>query len=381
MGDWLITHPIDQAFNSWASGYGALDFSTKNNLEVMGNVWFVYGRFDQSSTSHITSDPLSQDVCFGENVTLTARSSSTQTQYYWLKDNECLEDGGSISGVTSATLSIQNLDSNDIGTYRCRIISYDESNPSSYSTQEAEVSLSTTCVSDQHPFLGDPIVVPGIVECEFYDFGGENISYHDVNAVRESENVLFRPNDGVDLNDNNEDDGYHVSYFVNTEWLEYSIDIITTADLQLTAQVAIGIQDTCTFHLELDGVDVSGPIQAFPSGGWENWESVDMGVLKPTMGEQLVRLVLDNGNANFDKLEFYLVTSQSENEPNEVLNLYPNPSRGVIRVNRSISGQVLNGLGEEVLILKNTNVLDVSKLVDGVYLLRTEGTYHKLVKH
>lgn len=380
MGEWLTTHPIDQAFNTWASGFEALDFTTKDNLDVIGNVWFVYGRFDQSNISHITGGPLNQEVCLGDDITLTVTSSSMQTQYYWLKDNECLKDGTSISGATTATLSIQDLNSNDLGAYRCRIISYDESNPSSFSTQEAEVSLSATCTDSQLSYLEDPISVPGVVECELYDFGGENVSYHDVNPARESENKTFRADDGVDLQDNNEDDGYHVSYFVSTEWLEYSIDISTIEDLQMTARVAIGIQDTSMFHLELDGVDITGPIQAFPSGGWESWVLVDLGVLKPTLGEKVLRLVLDDGNANFDKLEFSLVTAGTENESIKALYFYPNPSSGSVYVNQNISGLVVNEMGEEVLVLKNTNVIDLSNLVNGVYFLRAEGTYHKLLK-
>ncbi len=67
-----------------------------------------------------TQHPLDQSVFAGGSVSLfVGVEGANPLAYQWQKDNANLSNGGHYSGVTSATLTITNADSNDFANYRC----------------------------------------------------------------------------------------------------------------------------------------------------------------------------------------------------------------------------------------------------------------------
>jgi aryl-phospho-beta-D-glucosidase BglC (GH1 family) len=74
----------------------------------------------------------------------------------------------------------------------------------------------------REPFLGVPGSIPGIIEAENFDAGGEGLTYHDMDAA----NVpgIYRPDDGVDIYDRN-GTGYHIGNTLPGEWCEYTVSV------------------------------------------------------------------------------------------------------------------------------------------------------------
>ncbi|MDF2455905.1 MAG: large protein [Cytophagaceae bacterium] len=71
----------------------------------------------------ITAQPaVSQSICTGQNATFTVVASGTGLTYQWKKGGVNLTDGGTISGATSATLTITGLVSGDAATYTVDVI-------------------------------------------------------------------------------------------------------------------------------------------------------------------------------------------------------------------------------------------------------------------
>lgn len=148
MGEWLETHPNDQAFKTWLEGYNALSAPWKSNLEVMGASWFVYDKFldvNVGAQSHINSHPVDQAVCEGGSATFTVGTNASAADYCWMTAGRCLADGGKFSGTRTASLTVSNVSSADIGRYYARVISYDPGNPASIMSGAATLSLNTTC--------------------------------------------------------------------------------------------------------------------------------------------------------------------------------------------------------------------------------------------
>ena len=58
-----------------------------------------------------------------------------------------------------------------------------------------------------------------------------------------------------------------------------------------------------TLHLELDGVDITGPITAPGTGGWQNWVTVTVPDVVLNGGVQTLRLAIDSGEFNVNKIE------------------------------------------------------------------------------
>ena len=84
---------------------------------------------------NITIQPESQTNIAGNTVTFGVTATSlTPITYQWQANRTNLVDGGDISGTTSSTLSIDNIDDSDAGNYSVNISNADGSSTSSIVT-------------------------------------------------------------------------------------------------------------------------------------------------------------------------------------------------------------------------------------------------------
>src|SRR5690606_14664141 len=75
------------------------------------------------------------------------------------------------------------------------------------------------------PYSGTPHKVPGRIEAEEYDKGGEGIAYHEVNTNGNEGGADFRM-DEVDIEKTSDiGGGYNIGYALKGEWLKYSIRV------------------------------------------------------------------------------------------------------------------------------------------------------------
>jgi hypothetical protein len=156
----------------------------------------------------------------------------------------------------------------------------------------------------QQPYSGTPIALPGTIQAEHYDKGGEGVAYHDTTAGN-SGSVLR--SDGVDLQTATDTGGgYKVKSAVAGEWLQYSVNVTAAGTYALTVRVASDGTGG-TFHVEVNGVNKTGPISVPNTGGWQSWTTLPPKQVSLSAGTQIVRLVMDtNGpstmTANFNWL-------------------------------------------------------------------------------
>jgi Carbohydrate binding module (family 6)/Secretion system C-terminal sorting domain/Right handed beta helix region len=145
----------------------------------------------------------------------------------------------------------------------------------------------------QTPYAG-VIQLPGTVEAENFDNGGEGIAYHD----NEASNTLgaFRT-EGVDI-ENCSEGGYNLAFSNNGEWTEYTVNVASTGSYNLTTRVASIIGGT--FHIEMDGANVTGLLTAPNTGGWQNWVDVTKSVTL-TAGQHIMRYFIDTKEFNTNK--------------------------------------------------------------------------------
>ncbi|MES2732845.1 MAG: carbohydrate-binding protein [Bacteroidota bacterium] len=151
----------------------------------------------------------------------------------------------------------------------------------------------------QTPFPGpNPIAIPGVVESENFDNGGEGIAYHDTEETNFG-GIGSRP--GPDVFTASE--GTNAIGWINTgEWLEYTVNAAAAGNYTINARVA-SVFATGVFHLEWDGVNISNAITVPNTGDWQTWQSVTKTVTL-TAGQHILRVFVDAGNFNINKLTF-----------------------------------------------------------------------------
>ena len=159
-------------------------------------------------------------------------------------------------------------------------------------------------------FLGEPLAIPGVIEAEYFDLGGEGIAYHDVDALNLA--GAFRPDEGVDIYDRL-GEGYHVGNMLPGEWLEYTVRVETEGEFLADIHLA-ALQDGGRFVVRV-GDSISDTLESKSSGSWLTTAKVSFR-MPLEAGEQILRFtVIDQPAFNFDQMEFSPVTSAGGSLP------------------------------------------------------------------
>jgi carbohydrate binding protein with CBM6 domain len=152
------------------------------------------------------------------------------------------------------------------------------------------------------PYRGAPAAIPGRVEAEEFDNGGEGVGYHDLSA--ENSGGQLRTT-GVDIEASADvGGGYDVGWMAPGEWLAYTVTVAAAGTYGVEARVAANGAGG-TFHIEIGGRDLTGPIAIPDTGGWQHWTTVTKPIVL-SAGTQVIRVVVDGrgptgvvGNLNY----------------------------------------------------------------------------------
>jgi N-acetylneuraminic acid mutarotase len=157
----------------------------------------------------------------------------------------------------------------------------------------------------QTPYSGSPISVPGTIEAERFDKGGEDVAYHDTTSANQG--GQFRTGEGVDIVTGGSN--YAVGYTRPGEWIEYTINVAASGTYQFDASVASGNKGG-TFHISIDGSDKTGTLNLNNTGGWSTYKTVSKSGVSLAGGTHVLRLSFESaftsgqdiGNVDWIKL-------------------------------------------------------------------------------
>ena len=147
------------------------------------------------------------------------------------------------------------------------------------------------------PYDGEPWQVPGVIEAEDFDLGGEGIGYHDEDSANQG--GQYRPEEGVDISITEDGAGsqYQVDWTTSGEWLQYTVEVLDTGIY--TIIIREGLVNYATgngvFHLEMDGVNITGELQTYTGVfWWQGYSTVTVPDVPLVQGVHELRLVMDN---------------------------------------------------------------------------------------
>src|SRR5262249_13205393 len=113
------------------------------------------------------------------------------------------------------------------------------------------------------PYYGAPfraaITIPGTIEAEAFDRGGEGIAY--VDATWGNDGGQLRPDEDVDIRADPRapNDNWIVTNFETYEWMAYTIDVAVAGDYSV-GLIASTAFNGSAFHFVLDRQNVTGYI-------------------------------------------------------------------------------------------------------------------------
>lgn len=145
--------------------------------------------------------------------------------------------------------------------------------------------------------------LPGKIEMEDYDLGGQGIAYYDKDVENQGE--AYR-NEGVDIvtvDSISDAKGYAIGYTQEGEWTEYSIAVEKTAPYFYKANVASGL-DFSSFILMVDGKQVADTVKIPQTDNWNTYTMVDGKTSTIEAGEHILRVRISGAYANIDWIAF-----------------------------------------------------------------------------
>lgn len=148
------------------------------------------------------------------------------------------------------------------------------------------------------PYKNVPHTVPGVIEAENFDNGGEGVSWHDEKPGRQNgDGQVYRETD-VDITLRG-DKSPVITNCAEGEWTKYTIDVAEDGNYAIETYCISGNGDGY-FHFELDGKGVCKSIQA-PDGDWGDYsQSVTVHNIPLTKGRHVLTW-FTYGRMNVDK--------------------------------------------------------------------------------
>ena len=117
----------------------------------------------------------------------------------------------------------------------------------------------TSTPSPSRPYMGKVHTIPGTIELENFDEGGEGLAYHDLDPENQEKKQPPYRITGVDLEWREAASGkFNLGWTRPGEWLNYTVDVKTAGTYRIDMHVACAGPGG-TFHLEFNGIDRTGP--------------------------------------------------------------------------------------------------------------------------
>ncbi len=170
--------------------------------------------------------------------------------------------------------------------------------------------------ASQAPFHGEPAEIPGRIQAQDFDLGGQNVAYFDT-SPHTNQGGQYRPDEGVDIEVTHDSLGgdFNVGWIDAGEWLEYTVDVQSGGEYELRLRLARAPSGTSQMHVRVAGEDVTGPVVVPHTGGWQNWTTVVVENVFLDPGEQVMRLAFDGGGFNVNWAEMVLVDGDAIRPP------------------------------------------------------------------
>jgi uncharacterized protein involved in high-affinity Fe2+ transport len=157
------------------------------------------------------------------------------------------------------------------------------------------------------PYGGTPAAIPGTVQAENYDLGGQGVGYN-VTSTNGTDNA-YR-SDGVDLETATAPaTGNDLGWTASGQWFKYTVNVATAGKYTVSFLVAAPSATTDALHISnSSGTNLSGSVNIPATGGWQTWTTVTATVTLPA-GTQTLTLNEDNAGWNIDTAAFALATA------------------------------------------------------------------------
>ena len=320
-------------------------------------------------TAAVSTENNVSDITLGESISFSAISSEdistiSKVEFY---------EGSTLIGNDNTSPYSVTWTPTTIGEKEISVKIIDKQN-STYTSS----TLLITVKIPQSPYDGQPHPIPGIVQFEHFDEGGNGSAYFDDSPGSETD-VSFRDDEDVDIEACTDvDGGYNIGWATAGEWLEYTVDVSATATYDLELRVACD-GDGRTIDLQIGNVMINN-IAIPNTGGWQNWEAIVLDDISLEAGEQIMKVTIgDVSYVNLNYLEIKgIITSEQDKKAVNIIP-FPNPIKERLNLSLSTHWKLVNSKGDEVEKGHSDSIL-MTDYPAGMYFIILQNQTYKCIK-
>ena len=189
------------------------------------------------------------------------------------------------------------------------------------------------------PYSGVAIALPGTIQAENFDRGGEGMTFHDTDDNREGDAASYRTDGGIDIVKGN--NGYAIGYTAANEWMEYTVDVKEPGEYSYDAYASSGVTGSGFTIGLVSGSSVINlakvNVAQTGSNDWGTYKAFS-GKLSRHLnaGKQILRITITGASCNIDKIVFKCTLSDGIDDVEQ-------PAANVKRPTFNLSGQRVDG--------------------------------------
>lgn len=172
------------------------------------------------------------------------------------------------------------------------------------------------------PYNNDIHLVPGVIQVEDFDTGGEGISFHDLEPANTGNG--YRITEGVDLVAHAANQ-YSLSDVVQGEWLEYTVNVQKRATYRLKVKASSVVAGK-KLRLTLNDETIASDLLIPATGNLSTWTTLQVTTPLLSEGVQRLRIWCESSEFSIDALEFVIdnispTLSMTSPLPNAIITL------------------------------------------------------------
>ncbi len=214
--------------------------------------------------------------------------------------------------------------------------------------------------------------IPGIIYSTDYDLGPNGEAYFDEDiATYHSSTGSYTAwnsgwayrNDGVDIEaceDEVNSNGHNVGWISDNEWMQYEVNIASTAVYDVNVRVASETSGGF-FHLLQDGADICASVSVPVTGAWQNWQDLTILDVVLDSGIHKLKFFADKGGYNLNSMEFSIVGTTTDLETTFISGRTQNNTTIEITLNKPIQSPIPEVLSYFIVYV-NGSPLTINKI-------------------
>ncbi len=189
---------------------------------------------------------------------------------------------------------------------------------------EAAATVQLTIGEKETPFGGTPWTLPGLVQAENFDNGGNSVGYFNLDTTDQGK-VAYRAPATVGVETTGDvGGGYDVGYTKEGEYLRYTVDVQQSGVYTFQARTA-SLGQGGYYHVAFDGEDKTGTLFVPVTGAFQVYTTMVSPAFTLAAGQHVMQVTLDGngpsagmGNFNWFQVEPFVASPAFSGAPSQI---------------------------------------------------------------